>query len=47
MTPIITAFDRSPGRPIAAGDWRVTRAFAGRLKKWVSLTKFVFFLSLR
>ena len=28
-------------RPIAAGGWRGTCAFAGRLKKWASLTTFV------
>jgi len=44
MTPTITAFERSP---IAARDWRVTCAFAGRLKKWANLTTFVFFRSVR
>jgi hypothetical protein len=41
MTITITAFERSPDG--AARVWRVTCAFAGRSKKWVSLTTFVFF----
>jgi len=44
MTPTITPLN---GRPIAARDWRVTCVFAGRLKKWASLTRFVFFRSLK
>ena len=30
---------------MAARDWRVTRAFAGRWRKWASLTRFVWFRS--
>ena len=33
MTITITAF----GHPMAARDWRVIRAFAGRWRKWVTL----------
>lgn len=44
MTPTITVFERSPDR---GRDWRVTCAFAGRWKKWASLTMCVLCLSLR
>ena len=40
MRPTITALN---GLPIAAGVWRVTCAFAGRLRKWVSPTTCVCF----
>ena len=33
------------GRPMAARDWRVIRAFAGRSKKWGNPTRFVLFRS--
>ena len=42
MTVIITAFEQSPD---GGKGWRVTRASAGRLKKWTSLRTFVFFRS--
>ena len=44
MIPTITAFERSPDR---GKGLRVTCAFAGRLKKWASLTRFVLFRSVR
>ena len=31
------------GHPMAARDWRVTCAFAGRLKRWANPTRFVSF----
>jgi hypothetical protein len=43
MTITITAFERSPD----GGNWRVIRAFAGRLKKWVNPTRFALFRSVR
>ena len=44
MTPIITAFERSPdrGKGLARDS-----AFAGRWKRWDSLTTFVLFRSPR
>ena len=42
MTITITAFERSPD-----GDWRVIRAFAGRLKKWANPTRFALFRFVR
>ena len=44
MTITITAFERSP---MAAGDWRVIRAFAGRLKKSANPTRFAWFRLVR
>ena len=44
MTPTITAFESSPD---AVRVWRGTCAFAGRSKKWASLTTFVLFRSKR
>jgi len=41
MTITITA----NGHPIKARGWGVTRAFAGRLKKSVNVTKFASFRS--
>jgi hypothetical protein len=38
MTITITAFERSPD---GGRDWRVIRAFAGRWREWVRLTRFV------
>ena len=36
MTITITAFEHSP-------DWRVIPAFAGRLRKWESSTRFALY----
>ena len=42
LIPVITVFERSPdrGRGLA-----LTCVFAGRLKKWANLTRFVLFRS--
>ena len=44
MTITITAFERSPD---GGRDWRVIRAFAGRLKKSAKPTRFALFRFLR
>ena len=44
MTITITAFERSPN---GGKDWRVIRAFAGRLKKGANPTKFALFRSVQ
>ena len=44
ITITITALN---GHPMEARGWREIRAFAGRLKKWVNLTRFALFRSVR